>query len=117
MNDLAPPVSTSKVAAPPVKEKKVKAVKEPKTPKEPKVAGTPGSGVPRPRKFDYGFDLAAKIEVVAGKEDKAPDAVKSGPTVEAFLATGGDKHTLRVLARNGVIAVVHADGKRFPVSL
>ena len=78
-------------------------------------------GAPRPRKWDYGIILEAKImplvEEANVKRDIQKDweRVGKGTTCEKFFAAGGTRHGLRVMSRRKLISIVHADGSKFPV--
>jgi hypothetical protein len=83
-------------------------------------------GAPRPRKWDYGIVNEATIKRAAENPRVAKDIevawghTEGDPTVEAYFTAYGDdkrqdaRHGLRVMARRGLIKIVHADGNEFP---
>lgn len=83
-------------------------------------------GAPRPRKWDYGITDEATIKRVAESPRVAKDIevawanTEGDPTVAAYFELyGADKrtdarHGLRVMARRGLIKLVHADGTEYP---
>lgn len=80
-------------------------------------------GAPRPRKYDYGITADAQVvrlaEAPSVKRDIAVswDATEGNPTVEVFMALGGDRHGLRVMMRRKLVKLVHEDGSEYPVLL
>lgn len=98
---------------------KAKAKAAPKAKKEPKAEGE--KGAPRPRKYDYGFDLANKVSVVdakaevklKAKENEGYEIARKGCTVHEFFENS-DRGILRRLCRKGLVKVTAKDGTVYP---
>jgi|2_EtaG_2_1085320.scaffolds.fasta_scaffold12268_2 hypothetical protein len=80
-------------------------------------------GAPRPRKWDYGITPEAKIlcqkETPNVKREVQADweIAQKSKTYADYAKAGGSRHGIRVMSRRGLIKLVHADGKEYPVQL
>jgi hypothetical protein len=123
--EVISPIKKAKAAAPVVEEADVEEVEvETEAAPKKKAKGNGAEkpkGAPRARKYQYGpIGTNSEAKIMMVKDAVSPKGVadqaayiKSGMTVAAFFAAGGDRHGLRVMMR-GKFIVVRAGDQQYP---